>query len=214
MSIHWARGRFHGWALMSFHQIRWTVPGARMCWLTWGGGALPSRQLSVLGGSGLSQQPHSSLGHRVLFLPDNPEQLGQPEHRVLLHVSVWLPSQELGNPVFEPMLAQGDQDFQSSTATLQVYVLAAISCHGCNKIVYTIAQEACFLQDAVSLFPQWCLLCISSLQETQQSFEHFKPWSGSIWNCTLKKKHIPELETLTIRDLPCHHCSTNAHNCL
>lgn len=53
MSIDWAGGRFHGWALMSFHQPRWTVPGARMCWLTWGRGVFPSRGQV----SGLSWQP-------------------------------------------------------------------------------------------------------------------------------------------------------------
>lgn len=51
-------------------------------------------------------------------------------------------------------------------------------------------QFRCFHSDVSYAFP----VC----RKRNKSFEHFKPWSGSIWNCTLKEKHIPELETLTI----------------
>lgn len=43
MSVHWAGGRFNGWALMSFQQTWRTVPGARTCWLTQGRIVFPSR---------------------------------------------------------------------------------------------------------------------------------------------------------------------------
>lgn len=40
---------------------------------------LPQQGPSLLGGSGLSGQPNSSLDHGLFFWPDNPEQLGWPE---------------------------------------------------------------------------------------------------------------------------------------
>lgn len=123
MSIHWAGGRFHDWALMSFRQTWWTVPGARICWVTWGKGVLCSRGPSLLWGFGLSWQPPSSSDHGVL-LPDNPD---QPECWIFLHVFVWPPSQKLGNP--------GDEFLLSSAACLWADILAAIGHHRCCKAV-------------------------------------------------------------------------------
>lgn len=178
-----------------------------------GWGVFPSRGPSLLGGSGLSWQPHGSSDHGLLFLPNTQSsRAGQGVESCCVSL-FGSPARSLETSL-SPCWLKEIRTSRALWPLFQLTVLLQLATMDATRLSIPQPREhpsckmkvQCFHSDVSYAFPV-CRKC-------NRVLSRLKPWSGSIWNHTLKEKHIPELETGDPDYLRPVHCNTNACNCL